>query len=74
MDPKTRLRKACDACSIRKVKVGVPPQTLVDSELIFDASVIQVALLVGHAPLWIFRVLMSGLADVEALQIAMRRL
>lgn len=23
MDPKTRLRKACDACSIRKVKVGL---------------------------------------------------
>jgi hypothetical protein len=73
MDPKTRLRKACDACSIRKVKVClVLPGNFVYT-CTNDISVMPAALLVGAALAWTYRVHMSGRVDAVGLQIGTRR-
>ena len=64
-----RLRKACDSCSIRKVKVGLeptlsgPPPSPAD-----DCSATKADLHVVRAPLWIFPVPLRGLVGAEGLR------
>lgn len=72
MDLKTRLRKACDACSIRKVKVWSICYNLPENTD-FHASVIVVGRLVGRALAWIFPAPMKDQADAAGLLTAMRR-
>jgi hypothetical protein len=72
MDLKTRLRKACDACSIRKVKVWSFYCNLWESTD-FHASAIPVGHLVGRALAWIFPAPMKDQADAVDLPTAMQR-
>lgn len=76
MDLKTRLRKACDACSIRKVKVSffsarIQYQWTI---ILICASVILVGRLVGHALAWIFHAPMKDQVDAAGLLTATQRL
>lgn len=73
MDPKTRLRKACDACSIRKVKVGLVHITPCSVDMLISSSVILVVRHVARVLLWIFLVHMKDPAGAGDLLIAMRR-
>lgn len=73
MDHKTRLRKACDACSIRKVKVGPAVFRYPQISVLIPRSVIPVARHVGPALAWIFLAPMRGLVDVVGLPIAMQK-
>jgi hypothetical protein len=73
MDLKTRLRKACDACSIRKVKVWFFCHDMRENTN-FHASVIPVGHLVGRALAWIFPAPMKDQADAAGLLTAMQRL
>jgi hypothetical protein len=69
--PKTnRLRKACDSCSIRKVKVS--PDPLLALELRADADFLSATRTIHakRAPRSTFLVLSKGPADVEGRQIA----
>ena len=73
MDPKTRLRKACDACSIRKVKVWFFCHNM-RGNANFHASVIPVGHRVGHALAWIFPAPMKDQADAAGPLTAMQKL
>lgn len=66
-----RLRKACDSCSIRKVKVSRATSTVGRIVLLISSSVMNLVLRVGLALLLTFLVLLNDPAVDEALPIAM---
>lgn len=77
---KTRLRKACDACSIRKVKVSRRGYPALNHQFMQELitggrhSAIPVAHLVGHVPALISPVPTNGLVDDEGPQTGMPKL
>ena len=74
MDTKTRLRKACDACSIRKVKVSRGrPVGIPRLKLISDASVMSVVRPVGPVRAWRFPAPTRDPAGAVDLQTGMPR-
>ena len=72
MDLKTRLRKACDACSIRKVKVWFFCHVM-RGKTNFYASVILLGHLVGRALAWIFPAPMKDQAGAAGPLTAMQK-
>lgn len=73
MDSKTRLRKACDACSIRKVKVSLLGFQISRANAYTNASAISVARHADLALPWIFHARMRGPADAGGLPTATQK-